>query len=143
MALTLRWPRSSRLLKLLLFQSGLFLSIALYLSCTSTMGEPFPEIKSTHSLVAKYVTKPLWDKLSSVKTKTSGFTLAKVCNVKLKERWLLPYDKILHRLLLAQCNLTTSIVESTLEIGTATRTLLKSSTHLFRWSLWFNSVLVS
>jgi len=57
--------------------SGLFLSIALYLSCTSTMGEPFPEIKSTHSLVAKYVTKPLWDKLSSVKTKTSGFTLAK------------------------------------------------------------------
>jgi len=77
MALTLRWPRSSRLLKLLLFQSGLFLSIALYLSCTSTMGEPFPEIKSTHSLVAKYVTKPLWDKLSSVKTKTSGFTLAK------------------------------------------------------------------
>jgi len=77
MALILRWPRSSRLLKLLLFQSGLFLSIALYLSCTSTMGEPFPEIKSTHSLVAKYVTKPLWDKLSSVKTKTSGFTLAK------------------------------------------------------------------
>merc|ERR1712109_201922 len=76
-ALTLRWPRSSRLLKLLLFKSGLFISIALYLSCTSTMGEPFPEIKSTHSLVAKYVTKPLWDKLSSVKTKTSGFTLAK------------------------------------------------------------------
>jgi len=37
----------------------------------------FPEIKSTHSLVAKYVTKPLWDKLSSVKTATSGFTLAK------------------------------------------------------------------
>ena len=45
------------------------------------MSDPFPEIKSTHSLVAKYVTKPLWDKLSSVKTKTSGFTLAKVCNV--------------------------------------------------------------
>merc|ERR1712142_551796 len=35
----------------------------------------FPTIKSTHSLVAKYVTKPLWDKLSSVKTATSGFTL--------------------------------------------------------------------
>merc|ERR1712212_1086327 len=31
---------------------------------------------STHSLVAKYVTKPIWDKLSSVKTATSGFTLA-------------------------------------------------------------------
>merc|ERR1712212_381305 len=42
----------------------------------ATMGEPFPEIKSKHSLVAKYVTKPIWDKLSSVKTATSGFTLA-------------------------------------------------------------------
>jgi len=40
-------------------------------------GDPFPEIKSTHSLVAKYVTKPIWEKLSSVKTATSGFTLAK------------------------------------------------------------------
>merc|ERR1711954_48872 len=39
------------------------------------MSDPFPEIKSTHSLVAKYVTKPIWDKLSSVKTATSGFTL--------------------------------------------------------------------
>ena len=81
MGLSFRCPRS-RLLKLLLFQSGLFLSVALYLYCssttTTTMGEPFPEIKSTHSLVAKYVTKPLWDKLSSVKTATSGFTLAKV-----------------------------------------------------------------
>merc|ERR1711962_1093419 len=37
----------------------------------------FPTIKSTHSLVAKYVTKPIWDKLSSIKTATSGFTLAK------------------------------------------------------------------
>merc|ERR1712002_1001157 len=36
----------------------------------------FPEIKSTKSLVAKYVTKPIWEKLSSVKTATSGFTLA-------------------------------------------------------------------
>merc|ERR1711872_683169 len=40
------------------------------------MGEPFPEIKSTHSLVAKYVTKEIWDKLSGHKTATSGFTLA-------------------------------------------------------------------
>merc|ERR1711887_121112 len=46
-------------------------------SSCANMSEPFPEIKSTHSLVAKYVTKPLWDKLSSVKTATSGFTLAK------------------------------------------------------------------
>merc|ERR1719209_1626269 len=36
----------------------------------------FPEIKSTKSLVAKYVTKPIWEKLSSIKTETSGFTLA-------------------------------------------------------------------
>merc|ERR1712177_4131 len=41
-----------------------------------TMSDPFPEIKSTHSLVAKYVTKPIWDKLSRAVTKTSGFTLA-------------------------------------------------------------------
>merc|ERR1712037_1095221 len=40
-----------------------------------------PEIKSTHSLVAKYVTKPIWDKLSSVKTATSGFTLAQAIAV--------------------------------------------------------------
>jgi len=40
-------------------------------------GEPFPEIKSKHSLVAKYVTEPLWDKLNRVVTATSGFTLAK------------------------------------------------------------------
>merc|ERR1712114_107382 len=43
----------------------------------SKMSDAFPEIKSTHSLVAKYVTKPLWEKLSRAKTKTSGFTLEK------------------------------------------------------------------
>ena len=37
----------------------------------------FPVIQSTHSLVAKYVTKEVWDKLAGVVTKTSGFTLAK------------------------------------------------------------------
>ena len=42
-----------------------------------TMAEPFPEIKSKHSLVAKYVTAPLWEKLSGVRTATSGFSLAK------------------------------------------------------------------
>ena len=41
------------------------------------MSDPFPEIKSSHSLVAKYVTKPLWEKLSQAITPTSGFTLAK------------------------------------------------------------------
>merc|ERR1712141_742085 len=40
------------------------------------MSDPFPEIKSTHSLVAKYVTEPVWNKLSQVVTETSGFTLA-------------------------------------------------------------------
>merc|ERR1712179_135866 len=37
----------------------------------------FPNIKSTHSLVAKHVTKEKWDKLSGIVTKTSQFTLAK------------------------------------------------------------------
>ena len=36
----------------------------------------FPDIKSKHSLVAKHVTKPIWEKLSQAVTKTSGFTLA-------------------------------------------------------------------
>merc|ERR1711990_297603 len=40
------------------------------------MSDPCPEIKSTHSLVAKYVTEPVWNKLSKVVTATSGFTLA-------------------------------------------------------------------
>merc|ERR1712042_423788 len=37
----------------------------------------FPNIQSKHSLVAKHVTKEKWDKLKDIKTKTSGFTLAK------------------------------------------------------------------
>jgi len=41
------------------------------------MSDPMPEIKSKNSLVAKYVTAPLWDKLSRAVTQTSGFTLAK------------------------------------------------------------------
>merc|ERR1712183_748045 len=44
---------------------------------SSTMSDPFPEIKSKHSLVAKYVTEPLWAKLSRARTKTSQFTIAK------------------------------------------------------------------
>jgi len=43
---------------------------------TSTMSDTFPEIKSKHSLVAKYVTEPIWAKLSRAKTQTSGFTLS-------------------------------------------------------------------
>merc|ERR1711881_157420 len=45
-------------------------------SASLAMSDPFPEIKSTHSLVAKYVTKPIWDKLSRAVTKTSGFSLS-------------------------------------------------------------------
>merc|ERR1712243_460922 len=41
------------------------------------MSDPFPEIKSKHSLVAKYVTEPIWEKLNRAKTVTSGFSLAK------------------------------------------------------------------
>jgi len=41
------------------------------------MSDPFPEIKSKHSLVAKYVTQPIWEKLSRAVTATSEFTLAK------------------------------------------------------------------
>jgi len=41
------------------------------------MSGDFPNIKSTHSLVAKHVTKEKWDKLGGIVTKTSGFTLAK------------------------------------------------------------------
>ena len=37
----------------------------------------FPEIRSAHSLTAKYVTPELWKKLFDHRTSTSGFTLAK------------------------------------------------------------------
>merc|ERR1711931_307235 len=43
----------------------------------SKMSEPFPDIKSKDSLVAKHVTPSVWEKLSCAVTKTSGFTLAK------------------------------------------------------------------
>merc|ERR1712061_608441 len=41
------------------------------------MDKEFPNIQSRHSLVAKHVTEEKWDKLKDIKTKTSGFTLAK------------------------------------------------------------------
>merc|ERR1712212_796402 len=44
---------------------------------TSSMSEPFPEIKSKDSLVAKHVPPSVWEKLSCAVTKTSGFSLAK------------------------------------------------------------------
>merc|ERR1712203_1322485 len=45
------------------------------LNICEKMAEPFPEIKSTHILVAKHVTKEKWEKLAEHKTATSGFTL--------------------------------------------------------------------
>merc|ERR1712241_1584252 len=36
---------------------------------------PFPNIQSKHSLVASHVSKPVWEQLKGIKTKTSGFTL--------------------------------------------------------------------
>merc|ERR1712243_186241 len=44
-----------------------------------TMSGEFPTIKSTHSLVAKHVTKERWDKVKDIETKTCGFTIAKAC----------------------------------------------------------------
>jgi len=46
-----------------------------YKAMAAQTGGPFPNIKSTHSLVAKHVTKDVWEKLKNIKTKTSGFTL--------------------------------------------------------------------
>merc|ERR1711942_509695 len=43
---------------------------------SSKMSDPFPEIKSKHSLVAKYVTQPIWEKLSRAVTKTSLLMLS-------------------------------------------------------------------
>ena len=41
------------------------------------MSGEFPTIQSTHSLVAKHVTKERWDKVKDIETKTCGFTIAK------------------------------------------------------------------
>jgi hypothetical protein len=39
-------------------------------------GDGMPVIKSSHSLVAKYVTGPIWEKLSKIKTKVLCFEIA-------------------------------------------------------------------
>merc|ERR1711963_693784 len=56
--------------------STVFPKFNLELLQTDAAMSDFPEIKSTHSLVAKHVTPELWAKLSGHKTATSGFTLA-------------------------------------------------------------------
>ena len=43
------------------------------------MSGEFPTILSTHSLVAKHVTKEKWDKLKDIKTATAGCTLKSCC----------------------------------------------------------------
>ena len=92
--------RLNRAVKLILFISSfLFLLAILFgrgetilgllkfefwraLSLQSQAAGPFPNIKSTHSLVAKHVTEAKWKKLGGISTKTSGFTLAKVsCHI--------------------------------------------------------------
>merc|ERR1719186_1909452 len=54
-----------------------FVSITTSTSTSFAKMSDFPEIKSKHSLVAKYVTEPLWEKLGKLETKTSQFTLRK------------------------------------------------------------------
>merc|ERR1719351_366691 len=49
----------------------------LYFAMPAQTNGPFPNIQSSHSLVAKHVTKDKWDALKNITTKTSGFTLAK------------------------------------------------------------------
>jgi len=44
-------------------------------SAESAAAPPFPNIRSTHSLVAKHVTADKWAKLGGLKTPTTGFTL--------------------------------------------------------------------
>jgi len=61
----------------LFFFQTLFIPLVTFYLSSFTMSDPFPEIKSKHSLVAKYVTAPLWEKLSRARTATSGFSLAK------------------------------------------------------------------
>merc|ERR1719513_501921 len=46
-----------------------------YQAMPAQVNLPFPNIQSKHSLVAKHVTKDVWEKLKGIKTKTSGFTL--------------------------------------------------------------------
>merc|ERR1719186_2270930 len=64
----------------LIFTQPLELRFVTFTTSTSTSFakmSDFPEIKSKHSLVAKYVTEPLWEKLGKLETKTSQFTLSK------------------------------------------------------------------
>ncbi len=67
---------------LLLIAVSVGLVVLYYTYRDSFQGDapPFPHIKSSHSLVAKYVTEDKWKKLGGIKTKTSGFTLGQVIN---------------------------------------------------------------
>merc|ERR1712024_35826 len=50
-------------------------TVELYKPMPAQTNGPFPTIQSKHSLVAKHVSKNVWEQLKGIKTKTSGFTL--------------------------------------------------------------------
>merc|ERR1719474_1470586 len=50
-------------------------SASKYKAMEAQTNGPFPTIRSKHSLVAKHVTKDVWEQLKGIKTQTSGFTL--------------------------------------------------------------------
>ncbi len=52
--------------------------VSVHFFCLPQAAPPFPEIKSSHSLVAKHLTQDKWERLARVATSTTGFTLDKV-----------------------------------------------------------------
>merc|ERR1712193_218192 len=50
-------------------------TVEMYRAMPAQTNGPFPNIQSKHSLVASHVSKPVWEQLKGIKTKTSGFTL--------------------------------------------------------------------
>merc|ERR1711930_18565 len=52
-------------------------TVEMYQAMPAQTNGPFPNIQSKHSLVASHVSKNVWEQLKGIKTKTSGFTLAK------------------------------------------------------------------
>ena len=59
------------------------------------MSDPFPEIKSSKSLVAKYVTEPVWNKLKAVVTSLPDLTLLSGESIReyLAEEWAVKWSQ--------------------------------------------------
>jgi hypothetical protein len=76
---------------LLFFFDLVILSLYLCFRTLCRMSDPFPEIKSKHSLVAKYVTQPIWDKLSRAVTATSGRVTITSCRTSVSKPLPLRY----------------------------------------------------